>query len=115
VSGSSSDQTNYNARGVVLFINITAVSGTFATGEGLKIIMRGKDLISGKYVWLAYTDAFTSTGMRILLVYPGATDTQGIPAVYVNDIPLPRTWHVRYDITGTTPSFTFSVGASYVV
>jgi len=114
-SGNSADQTNYKAKGVILFIDITAVSGTFATGEGLKIIVIGKDPISGEGVWLAATVAFTSTGTRILLVYPGATDVQGIGAVYVNDIPLPRVWYVRYSITGTNPSFTFSVGASYVV
>jgi len=114
-SGNSSLQTNYNAKGVILIINITAVSGTFAAGEGLRIIIRGRDPASGVNVWLAYTDFFTSAVTRTLLAYPGATDVQGIGALYANDVPLSRTWHVRYSITGTNPSFTFSVGAIYVV
>jgi len=114
-TGNSADQTNYNAKGVIVFIRITAVSGTFATGEGLRVIIRGKDPVSGVSVWLAATGVFTSVGTRTCICYPGATNVAGMGAVYINDIPLPRTWHVRYEITGTNPSFTFSVGASYVV
>jgi len=114
-TGNSASQTNYNAKGVMVFINITAVSGTFAAGEGLKIIIRGKDPTSGTATWLAHTGALTSPGTYLCVCYPGATDVQAIGAVYANDIPLPRTWDVRYEITGTNPSFTFSVGASYVV
>jgi len=114
-SGNSPDQTNYNARGVIVNIDVTAVSGTFATGEGLHIVLSGKDPLSGRYFWLSpRIGPYTTTGHRQILVYPGATDTAGWMEGK-NDIPLTRTWRIHYDITGTNPSFTFSVGAMYIV
>jgi len=114
-SGASSDQTNYNAKGVIIWINVTAVSGTFAAGEGLKIRVNGKDPTAGVYIWISPTiGPYTTTGYRQILIYPGATDTAGV-IEGKNDIPLPRTWRVEYEISGTNPSFTFSVGASYIV
>jgi len=114
-SGNSADQTNYNARGVMTWINVTAVSGSFAAGEGLKIVIEAKDPTSGAY-WLLSPEIgpYTTTGVREILVYPGCTDTAGY-FESENDIPLPRTWKIYYDITGTDPSFEFSVGVSYVV
>jgi len=113
--GNSATQTNYNAKGVIVFIDITAVSGSFAAGEGLTIMVRGIDPVSGRLVYLGTSGPWTLPGTRLLIVYPGATNVQGIGAVTTNDIPLSRSWHVRYEITGTTPSFTFSVGTSYIV
>jgi len=114
-SGNSADQTNFNARGVIVVIDITAVSGTFAAGEGLSISIRGKDPSSGKYfVLLTDIGPYTAPGTYCMMVYPGATDA-GAKITSENDIPLPRTWRVEYYISGTNPSFTFSVGASYIV
>jgi len=113
--GVSPDQTNFNARGVVIYLNITAVSGTFAAGEGLNIHIDFKDPVSGEYPQVTPDiGPYTTTGLRCIVVYPGATDVRGYFPTE-NDVPLPRTWRVHYGITGTTPSFTFSVGASYVV
>ena len=45
------------------------------------------------------------------------TINQGVTAVAnaaVNQ-PLPRSWRLAWTISGTTPSFTFSVGAQYVL
>jgi len=114
-SGNSADQTNYNARGVIVFVNVTAVSGSFAAGEGLRVEIQGKDPTSGTYFTLVTaTPARTTPGVETILVYPGATDVDGQIKVQ-NDIPLPRTWRISYTITGTNPSFTFSVGAMYIV
>jgi len=114
-SGVSSNQTNYNARGVIVWVNVTAVSGTFAAGEGLFIAVSGRDPVSGVFSWVApRIGPYTTTGFHKIVIYPGATDTGG-QFTTENDIPLPRTWRVSYTITGTNPSFTFSVGASYIV
>jgi len=114
-SGNSADQTNYNAKGVLLIINVTAVSGTFATGEGLVLKLQAKCPASGVYRILHTPPvALTTTGIRLMAVGLGVTDSDG-EAIAANDIPIPKTWRLRYEITGTTPSFTFSVGACYVV
>jgi len=114
-SGNSADQVNYNARGVIVNIDVTAVSGAFATGEGLHVVVSGKDPTSGRYFWLSpRIGPYTTTGHRQILVYPGCTDIAGW-IEGKNDVPLTRTWRIHYDITGTNPSFTFSVGAMYIV
>jgi len=114
-SGASSDQTNFNARGVIVVVDITAVSGTFATGEGLKLWIAAKDGTSGKRFAISpVIGPYTASGLYHILIYPGTTDTAA-RITAENDIPLPRTWNVTYDITGTNPSFTFSVGASYII
>jgi len=114
-SGASPEQTNFNARGAIVFLYIYAVSGSFAAGEGLSIYLEAKDPASGASYRITPTiGPFTTTGRWLLLVYPGATDIGG-NFEGENDIPLARTWRVRYDISGTNPSFTFSVGASYIV
>jgi len=115
LTGNSAIQTNYNAKGVIIWLRITAVSGTFAAGEGLTIIVTGRDPASGEFWYVAPPiGPYATTGGRQLLIYPGCTDTGGY-FEGKNDVPLPRRWRVRYEITGTNPSFTFSVGASYIV
>jgi len=114
-SGFSSTQTNYNARGVLIYISITAVSGTFATGEGLFLWVAARDPVTGGFrtIMPAIGPYTTTTNVQIL-IYPGATDISA-QIEGENDVPLPREWRLSYSITGTTPSFTFSAGASYIV
>jgi len=112
VTGDSGDMTNHNAKGVCLAVNVTAVSGTSPT---LTVSVWGKDPVSGAYYRItAETANITSIGLREIYVYPGAIDSAG-GAEGLSGLPLPRTWRVNYTIGGTTPSFTFSVGGSYVV
>jgi len=111
----SATQINWNARGAIIWVNVTAVSGTFAAGEGLTILIQGRDPVTAAFRTIGPTlGPMTTTGAREMLIYPGCTDVAGRIAVE-NDIPLPREWRVRCEITGTNPSFTFSVGASYIV
>jgi len=79
-------------------VDVTAVSGTFGTGEGLRVIVEGKDEVTGKYTTLY--DSFKSVGTMIKQV---TTD------FYDVDLSRFRIIRVRYIISGTTPSFTFSV------
>jgi len=113
--GAGGDVVNYNARGVSCLLNVTAASGTFAAGEGLSINLRGKDVLSGNYYLLTgSTTVLAATGSRNLLCYPGATDAGGA-FDQQNDVPVPRVFRVEYGITGTNPSFTFSVGSTLIV
>ena len=108
-SSTSPVQTNYNGRGVIVSVNVTAVSGTSPT---LTIAIQGIDPVSGAtYAILTASTAISATGIYTYCVYPGASGgfTQIVSA------PLPRQWQVAYTIGGTTPSFTFSVGAAVVL
>jgi len=109
-SGNSADQTNHNARGILIIIDVTAVSGTSPT---LQIRVQAKCPVSGKYYTIAQTATWSTIGTRAMAVYPGASDSQAL--MDNNEVPLPRTYRVRYIIGGTNPSFTFSVGAMYIV
>jgi len=111
-SGNSADQTNYNARGIILFINVTAVSGTSPT---LEVRLQVKDPISGSYINYAASVQITTTGDYLTVCYPAATREYDATKIDAWDLPLPRTWRVNYAIGGTNPSFTFSVGAMYIV
>ena len=70
----SSDQTNDNARGVRLFLDITAASGSSPT---LDVKVQTKDPVSDSYVDLTGA-AFAqqnSTATLDLVVYPGIGET----------------------------------------
>lgn len=105
----SSDQTNYNAKGVIIFMHVSVVPGT----DTVQIIIEGKDPVSGNYDAVFFGQLTSGVSQVLELVYPGATDSDGAVG-QTNDIPLPRTW--RVDITHIgSGNFTYSVGASYIV
>jgi hypothetical protein len=111
-TGNSSDLTNYNARGVTAFVNVTAASGTSPT---LLVTLQGKDPVSGTYYTLvAQAATLTAAGTAVLTCYPGASGGPASPSA-TSGMPLPRVWRVLWTVTGTTPSFTFSVGLNYIV
>lgn len=105
----SADLVNYNARGVRIFLDITAASGTTPT---LDLKVQSKDALSAAYVDDPGSTLAQKTGVSTdeLTIYPGVTTS----ANRARSAPLPRTWRVVCTIGGTTPSFTFSVGASYI-
>lgn len=109
-TANSTDQTNYNARGALLTLDITAASGTTPT---LDITIEAKDPVSSFYIAIL-SAAFaqkTTTGQDSLLLYPGITSSANRQILTV----LPRVWRAVATIAGTTPSFTFSLGCSYVL
>lgn len=106
---SGADQTNLNARGLLLGINITAGTGTSPT---LQVIVEGKDAVSGTYYQLLASAAIAATpGFTLLSLYPGLTAAANLVANQV----LPRTWRVRTVIGGGTPAVTATVGASVIL
>lgn len=101
------DQVNYHGRGIRLHLDITAASGTTPT---LDVTIQA--LVNGIYIAIAGA-AFTqktTTGTDELVIYPGIAETANES---VSDI-IPFRWRAVATIGGTTPSFTFSLGYSYV-
>lgn len=110
VTANSDDLVNTQYRGVRLFLNISAASGTSPT---LDLKVQSKDPVSGSYVDVpgAAFAQKTGTGTDDLTIYPGVAETANET---VSDV-VSRTWRVVATIGGTSPSFTFSVGASYLL
>lgn len=106
----SSQTANRNFRGVLLYLNVTAVSGTSPT---LTVQLQGKDPSSGNWFAVAAaTSAVTAMGQYVYVFYPGATTgsaTLGVSTV------LPANWRVNAVIGGTSPSFTFTVTADLLI
>jgi hypothetical protein len=98
----SSDMTNYDARGVVVVISITSGSGA-----ALVFTIKGKDTLGGTYSTILASAAQAGTGTVVLKVYPGITAAANLS---VSDI-LPRVWRLEVSGSGT---LTFSASANYV-
>ena len=97
-------------KGVKLFLDITAVSGTSPT---LDIKLQVKDPLSAKYEDMpgAAFAQKTSTGQGVLTIYPGIAETADVS---VSDV-LGSTWRIVATIGGTaTPTFTYSLSGDYL-
>lgn len=97
---SSSDQTNYNAKGVHIYLNVSSAG----TGS-ITIAIEEKDPVSGTYVALLTGAAVTTDGITVYKVYPGVTVAANAA---VSDI-IPRTWRVTVTHNNAN-SITYSVG-----
>jgi hypothetical protein len=98
----SADQTNFNGRGVKVWLNIT----TF--GAALTLAIQYKDPVSGQYITALSSVAISANTFTQYTIYPGIT---GAANVSLSDV-LPRTW--RTQVTGPSGS-TFTVGASVIL
>lgn len=101
----SPDQTNYNARGVILILDITAVPSI----ETVTLTIQGKDALSGKYYTLLAGAVQVAVATIAMRVYPGLIAVGNLTA---SDA-LPRTWRANV-VHSASGSFTYSVGASYI-
>ncbi len=105
----SADQVNYNARGIAIVFDITAVPGT----DTVTIRLQMKDAVSGKYITLAEDSAQAGMATRLLIVYPGIGSASGAINVAAS-FPLPRTWRVQVSHSAAS-NFDYSVGGSYIL
>jgi hypothetical protein len=114
-SVNSSDLTNFNARGVVVVVDITAGGGA----GSLTVKLTGKDTLSGRYVTLFSTGAMAAPGVSTysFQVFPGATpvaQVSGTPATIGKaDFLVPRKWRIEVTAADAT-SYTYSVGVNYL-
>jgi hypothetical protein len=109
-SGVGATITNASGRGALFFINVTAVAGSSQT---LAVRLQVQDPVSLAWADVpgAVTVNITAIGLYLLCVAPGIAETANSRVNY----PLPRTYRAAWAIAGTGPSFTFSVGAHYVI
>lgn len=102
----SPNVVNYNGRGAVVFVSITAASGT----GGLQVVFQGQNPTTGEYHDLhAAPAALTGIGRFTYALYPGSTGgTSGWGSV------LPRNFRVRVG-HGDATSYTYSLAYSLIV
>ena len=101
--------TNFNAKGAVITINVTAVSGTSPT-----LVAKLQYSPDGT-IWIDYTNkpvtaTISAIGQTTLIVCPGVTEVANSAV----SLPLPRFVRMHYTIGGTTPSLTFSTYFNWV-
>ena len=102
----SADFTNYNAKGLHVVINVTAIAAT----PSIVPFIQGKDPISGTYYDILEGLPITTTGINIIKVYPGISAVVNVSA---SDL-LPRTYRVRVE-HGDADSITYSVAGALVL
>ena len=102
--------TNASGNGAMFFVNVSAVSGTSPT---LTLRLQVQDPVSAAWVDVpgAVTASIVASGLTLLTVHPAIPDVANSKV----SMPLPRTYRWAWTIGGTTPSFTFSIGAQYIV
>lgn len=107
VTTNSSDQTNYNWRGLLLFVDVSN-AGTGSITPSLQI----KDSISGVYktIWTAAA-ALIANGTTVYAFYPSAL-AAGIATEVINAI-IGRTWRLVVTANNAN-SVTYSVSADMV-
>ncbi len=105
VNGDSGPLLNNNATGIQVVIGVTAVSGTTPV---LTVKLQGKDPVTGAYYDILVSVGINASGETVLTLFPGAATTANVS---VNGF-LPAMYRILYTITGTTPSFTFSVAVN---
>jgi hypothetical protein len=114
-TGNGGTNTNYNHRGAIFQINVTAASGTTPT-----MVVRVQYTVDGTNFFdldatNAVTASITTTGLHVIKVYPGLT--AAVPAAgssSANQV-LPRSYRLAWTIGGTTPSFTSAHTAAYIL
>lgn len=106
-TGNTPTITNYS-KGAIFTINVSAVSGTPTMVLKLQML----DIASGTWVDVAGAALaeITTTGIKVLTVYPGVT----VAANSAISTPLPRKYRFAYTIGGEAPSLTFSITANYI-
>jgi hypothetical protein len=104
---SSPDQVNYNGRGVVVTLNVSALADTPS------IVLTIEAKMGALYEVLLTAAAVTATGTHSFIVYPGVGAASG-DVVQVAGFPLPRTWRVTLT-HADADSITYSVTASVLL
>ncbi len=107
---SSADLTNYNARGVIITIDVTADPGTASVTPTVEI----KDSVGALYDIILSATAVDAVGTFVYVIYPSTLTAAANGITQVLQNPLPRTWRVTMTHPNTQ-SLTYSVSASYIL
>lgn len=105
----SADQINYNAKGLALLLNVTAVS----SGQINGLLIKAR--VGSSYVTIyQFTSlAISTTGQRAFLIYPGAASAGSWTAAPLQGV-IPRNWRLTVDHNDAN-SITYDVVASYIL
>lgn len=109
-----SDLTNYNARGVLVFTNITQLPGSASTTWATKV--QAKDPVGGGYIVIASGPARSASGLAALMVYPGISESSG--ALSKVNSAVPRDFRVLVSLStgaANAGSSIFSVAIEYIL
>lgn len=98
------DQLNGACKGLVLWVDVTAFTGTSIT-----ITIQAKDPVSLKYTTILASAALAATGTTALTIYPGVTAAANVAVSTV----VPSIW--RAISTGTFSNVTYTVSAVGIV
>lgn len=104
-SVNSADQVNYNASGVAVTIDVTAITATPSVVFKIKY----KDTLSGKYITLLESAAITAVGTTVLRVGPALVAAANLTA---RDV-LPVVWRLEAE-HADGDSITYSCSANYI-
>lgn len=116
----SADQTNYNARGMLLVLRITSASG--AGGIQFRVFYNDSAAQLGLFNAPMPSTAITATGRYGVLIYPGLAQNT-LPttlasgdflAAYTLNFALPRTWRVA-TTHGNADSYTYQMECWYIL
>ncbi len=118
-SATTSVQTNHNARGVALFLDVTA--RTVGASPDLRLRIRYEDDESGNGQFVFSNTGFDPTvGRHVLISYPGAQAaavgsyvTTAVQAV--GSAPLPRRWAVNVEYVADITDLTYSLTAMLIL
>ena len=106
----STDQTNYNHKGIYIFINVSAI----VTAPSITVRLSMKDSISGLYGAITAVSApITAVGNYIVALHPALIDTAGVYHLACDGL-LPRTWRLRIAHVNSN-SITYSVSYALTV
>lgn len=111
-------QTNYNAKGIALFLTVPAASGT----GGLQPVIQAQDPVTGNWVTLTALPtaitASTLSGAVMYLYYPGITQATnyagGVGVQQVVSTLLPRTFRAAV-YHGDSSSYTYALGYALIL
>jgi hypothetical protein len=101
----TADLTNYNSRGIVIAVDITA----WAAGS-LTITVQEKSTLSGIYNTILTSAALGAVGTTFLTIYPGVT----VAANVAVSAPLPRIFKVHVAVGGAQ-SITYSIDCNFIL
>ena len=110
----SAAQVNYNARGLLLIIDVTANP---AGGETLLMSIHGRTLAGAPTGALHFRSIPATNAVYGMFVGPGFSDAVAAAANTKLAVGFPRNWHVYTlpSVTGTGHEWTFSVEAAMLV
>lgn len=102
-------QTNHNARGILIWIDVTVVPGV----DTVQLTVEARMPSNGLFTLLFRETASAASGPRSYLIYPGGTDDAGELNGH-NSIAVPQTWRIRVIHSGGG-AFTYEVSVSLIL